>query len=299
MTVSPASPAELAEAFALLYGPGEQTNIGHAFRMIARGELDPGNVLIARRDGAVVGAVFAERVPGGVAVLWPARAVANEAAVEDALMVAAMEHVAGARVVQAFLPPEHVERAGPLLRAGFRHVTRVWQMERGLLPSPPEAGGEGSKPPSWLTAIPYADCDPATFHATLLRAHDDSLDCPELNQVVGGEDLLAGYREAVPDPDGWWLAVADDQPAGVLLLNGAELTFLGVVPEHRGHGIGRQLLALAMQQAPGLALIVDARNIPAIQLYWSAGMAVVGAREVYLHFPAPAADTTGTTGRRA
>jgi ribosomal protein S18 acetylase RimI-like enzyme len=146
---------------------------------------------------------------------------------------------------------------------------------------------------SRLTAIRYTETDPAAFHAALIRAHDDSLDCPELHAVLTPDDVLAGYRDVAPDPAGWWLAVADDQPAGVLLLNGEELTFLGVVPEWRDKGVGRRMLELALEQAPALSLVVDARNAPAIQLYKSAGLDVVGAREVFLHFPGPAAGTTG------
>ena len=111
--------------------------------------------------------------------------------------------------------------------------------------------------------------------------------------------MLASYRDATADPPTWWLALADDRPAGVLLLSGDELTFLGVVPEFRGRGVGRFLLDLALRQSPALSLIVDARNAPAFQLYRSAGLEVVGAREVFLYFPPPAAGTTGPKGRRS
>ena len=285
MTVAPVDPAELADAFALVYGPGGDT--GHAFRMIARGELNPGDVLVARRDGVMVGAVFASRLPGGVAVIWPPRAAGDDPAIEDELTAAALGHVAGVKAVQTLLPAEDVGLAGPLVRAGFRHVTRVWQM------AAPAPDGEPR-----LTANPYPDCDPATFRVTLSRAHDASLDCPELHGLLTPDELLASYRDAA-DPTGWWLAVADDQPAGVLLLNGNDLTFLGVVPEFRGRGVGRFLFDLALRQSPTLSLIVDARNAPAFQLYRSAGLEVVGAREVFLHFPPPAAGTTVPKGRRS
>ena len=319
MTVTPVEPAELAEAFALLYGPDAGEDIEHASRMVARGELNPKDVLVARCDGALVGAVVGSRLPGGTAVVWPPRAAGGDGGVEDSLTAAALGHVAGAKAVQALLPPEVAGRAEPLLRAGFRHVTRVWQMS---LPLAANHGGEpsgvsrrvksqapdtlpaASRPaarldPSRLTAIPYADCDPSTFHATLVRAHDDSLDCPELHGRLTPDEVLAGYRDSAPDPAGWWLAVADDRPAGVLLLNGDELTFLGAVPEWRGRGVGRRLLDLARARAPELTLIVDARNGPAYQLYRSAGLEVVGAREVFLYFPPPAAGIIDPKVRRS
>ena len=154
MTITPVVPAELADAFALLYGPDGDP--GHAFRMVARGELNPADLLVARRDGELVGAVFASRLPGGVAVIWPPQAVGHDAVIEDELTAAALEHVVGVKAVQTFLPPEEVGRAGPLLRAGFRHVTRVWQMRLPLAATPPSIA------PSCTAASPPKKCWPPT-----------------------------------------------------------------------------------------------------------------------------------------
>ena len=303
MTVAPVAPAKLADALALLYGPGANEDLGHAFRLVARGELNPADVLVARRDEELVGAVFASRVPGGLAVIWPPRAVGDDATTKDALTTAALEHVSGAKAVQAFLPPQDIEWASPLQRAGFRHVTRVWQMatptgdgelgrviagsaSRLPLPTHPALTRPGS-PLIEFVAYPYAD--PSTFHTTLLRAHDDSLDCPELHGLLSQDEFLASYRDSAPDPAQWWLALVDKSPGGVLLMNGDELTFLGVVPERRGQGIGRYLLELALGQSSTLTLIVDARNSPAFRLYRAGGLEVVGAREVFLYLPPLAA----------
>jgi mycothiol synthase len=313
MTISAVEPPELAAALALLSGSDEDA--GHAFRLAARGELEASDVLVARRDGAIIGAVFASRVPGGVAVVWPPRAADDGPIVEDELANAALTHVAGARVAQAFLPPEEAGRGAPLLRAGFRHVTRVWQMSLPLAATRQRPGSPGSARDldpaagsstatrsagaSRVTVNRYPDCSPSTFHAALIRAHDDSLDCPELHGVLSPDEMLAGYRDSAPDPSGWWLAVADNRPAGVLLLHGEQLTFLGVVPECRGRGVGRRLLDLAVERADGLTLIVDVRNVPAIRLYQSAGLEIVGAREVFLYFPGPAAGNPDRTACRS
>jgi ribosomal protein S18 acetylase RimI-like enzyme len=311
MTIAPATPADVAAALDLLCGPATGKDGGQPSEFVASDELDLGHLLVARRDEALLGAVFAERLAGGVAVLWPPRAVGDDHQVEGALTAAALDHVVGAKVVQAFLSPEEAERGGPLVRAGFRHVTRVWHMALPLAAtrqrsaSPGSSGAPNSGPrggqvtrsagASRLTVIPFSDCDPPAFHAALVRAHDNSLDCPELHGVLTPDEVLAGYRDAAPDPAGWRLALAEGEPVGVLVLNDQELTFLGVVPERRGRGIGRRLVELAVELAPALSLIVDARNEPAVHLYRAAGLEVVGAREVFLHFPAPAAGITGAT----
>jgi ribosomal protein S18 acetylase RimI-like enzyme len=135
---------------------------------------------------------------------------------------------------------------------------------------------------SRLTFVPYPACDPAEFDRTLLRAHDDSLDCPELHGVRSPDEVLAGYRDCAPDRSRWWLARLGAEPVGVLVLGPGDLSFVGVLPEHRGHGIGRALVEAAVSWHPDLSLIVDDRNIPAIALYRSLGFEAVGSRDVFI-----------------
>jgi ribosomal protein S18 acetylase RimI-like enzyme len=96
------------------------------------------------------------------------------------------------------------------------------------------------------------------------------------------DDVVAGYRDCAPDTGQWWLAEVNGEPAGVLILADSELVFVGVVPQRRGDGIGRALVATACEKSSELSLVVDVRNTPAVQLYLSVGFEVVGAREVFL-----------------
>ncbi|HKA06175.1 MAG TPA: GNAT family N-acetyltransferase [Gemmataceae bacterium] len=279
MTISAARTSELDEAFALLYGPGTPDlsgHLAHAFRLVARGELDPDNLLVARSDAAIIGAVFCQRLAGAIAVIWPPRAVDDVPAVEDALTAAALRHVAGVKVVQAFLPPEEARRAESLLRAGFRHVARVWEMSREPL-AVTKLGGAAR-----ITLVPYTDCNPHEFLDVLMRCHDDSLDCPELHGIRDGQEMLKGYRECASDPSRWWLAKEGSESVGVLILGGDELSFVGVLPERRGRGIGRALVNAACAAGPVRSVTVDARNVPAVQLYRAAGFETVAVRDVYL-----------------
>src|SRR5262249_8630810 len=207
----------------------------------------------------------------------------------DALAAAAIDRAGGAKFIQTFLPPEKAPLAGPLLRAGFRRVTQVWQMRRDAS-SPLPRLGEDEK--SGLTLIPYPSCDPTEFQSVLLRCHDNSLDCPELHRVRTTGELLAGYRDAAPDPGRWWLARRGGRAEGVLILGGDDLSFVGVVPERRGRGVGRALIATACAASPGLSLIVDVRNTPAVRLYEWAGFIRIGARAVFLFLPDAAADVS-------
>jgi mycothiol synthase len=137
--------------------------------------------------------------------------------------------------------------------------------------------------------VPYADCDSAQFLGVLLRCHEDSLDCPEMHGIRDAEEMLNGYRECAPDPSRWWLARDGSESVGVLILGGDELSFVGVLPEHRRRGIGRALVEAACLDGSVRSVTVDARNVPAVQLYRHVGFETVAVRDVYLATLPPSA----------
>ena len=70
-------------------------------------------------------------------------------------------------------------------------------------------------------------------------------------------------------------------------VDGWDLSYVGVVPEARRVGVGRDLVqkALAETKAAGasqLTLSVDTRNAPAWNLYAQLGFEVFDQREVFL-----------------
>src|SRR5438067_2423990 len=61
----------------------------------------------------------------------------------------------------------------------------------------------------------YRSADREFFHKTLQFTYDGSLDCPELNGVRTIEEVVAGHiAQGQFDPDRWWLAWLENQPAG-------------------------------------------------------------------------------------
>jgi len=83
------------------------------------------------------------------------------------------------------------------------------------------------------------------------------------------------------------------QPVGVLLLTAIpewrawDVSYLGIVPEARRRGLGRELTRKAIQEtrtagAGQLTLAVDSRNDAASDLYLSVGFERYDQREVYL-----------------
>ena len=145
-----------------------------------------------------------------------------------------------------------------------------------------------------LTHQTYLSCHRELFHQTLMRSYEQTRDCPEVNGVRTLDEIIEGHRaQGCYDPTRWWLALQAGEPVGVLLMaevsewQGWDLSYVGVVPEARGRGIGREITCKALRDARAagttqLTLAVDTRNCPAWNLYLDLGFEAFDRREVYL-----------------
>src|SRR5262245_46009148 len=274
MRVVTAQPTEYVAALQLLFQhlPGDD-----ALARIRVGQrlLDEphARLLVARGDGAIVGAALAQVLPGATGVLWPpcaAAGVAQPQRVEDVLLHEAIGWLrrGGARLAQAVLAREDAHLGAPLLRGGFIRPTTLLYLERVPVALPDSGGGEFES---------YAKTDAAAFHDTLMRSHQGTLDFPELDGLRSFPEILQGYQATGYDPANWWLRRDASHTAGVLILSMMpekewELSYVGVAPEARRRGHGRALVrkAIAAAHSAGaetLTVTVDARNKPAIDLY--------------------------------
>jgi ribosomal protein S18 acetylase RimI-like enzyme len=296
VAVEPARLEERAPAFRLIFqhltANEREQRVATALHLVERGELDPAGLLVARQGG-VVGAMLCQVLPGASGLVWPPQTVlaAGQREWEDLLVRRAVEWMRrqGAKLGQALMSLREAPLAAPLVRNGFAHITRLSYLRRLLSPSDrllPVARR--------LTCQSYDCCDQALFHRTLLRTYEDTLDCPEISDVRDLDEVIAGHRaQGKHDPALWWLARDGDRPIGVLLLTEMpeweawDVSYVGVVPEARRCGLGRELMihALTEAQAAGVSqmtLSVDDRNRPAWHLYRSLGFEPYDQREVYL-----------------
>jgi ribosomal protein S18 acetylase RimI-like enzyme len=175
-----------------------------------------------------------------------------------------------------------------LIRNGFSHVTRLWYLRHGLRRIP------RLEPRPDVALQTYASCGESLFQDILLRTYSETLDCPEINGLRSGEEILQGHcGQAQHDPQLWWMACVRNQPSGVLLLtnvpdsDAVDLAYLGVVPGQRRCGLGRQLALKGLHEARSLGatqmtLAVDERNVPAWNLYARLGFERAESREVFL-----------------
>jgi ribosomal protein S18 acetylase RimI-like enzyme len=269
-----------------------ELRVRNALRLLQLGELDPAGVLVARANGRIVSALVCLPVPGASSLFWPPQTVAGADAVtvEDALVRHARTWLRsrGAKLGQAMLLPELVPLGTALLRNGFQHLTQLWYLRHGL-----DLSADFLGPAERLRFRTYPE-ETERFHETLLHTYEGTLDCPEVNGIRDLSEIMAGHQaQGVYDPQRWWLALKADRPVGVLLLCAVpdleswDVAYVGVVPEARRRGYGRELMRKALFEARAaeagqLMLSVDARNRPAWDLYQQLGFEPFDQREVFL-----------------
>lgn len=296
--ISPAQGTELLTALRLIFqhvpAGDRDGRIDKAVRLLQHGELDPEGVLVARSAHKLCGALVCTPLRGAGGLLWPPQVIAgpHSALVADALVRHAVHWLRqrGAKVAEALVLGEEVAFVGPLQRNGLQHVTKLLYLRRDLdRQALPEHGGQ-------VTFQTYANTNQALFHTTLMSTYHGTLDCPELNGRRTLDDIIQGHQaQGVFLPERWWLAFAQGQPIGVLLVNEMpdwhswDVAYMGVVPAMRGRGLGLELIGKALHEAsaataPRVTLAVDARNHPARRMYDRLGFTLFEEREVYLSF---------------
>jgi mycothiol synthase len=299
--IDQARPDEWATALELAYQhlPDEERRL-HVIRMLhwlELGTVDPRGIWVARLGGFLAGVQVVIPLGGADYLFWMPTVGATEPQgeprtdLEDELVQAALDWCsqAGGKLAQAPVAPADAERAVALERNGFTYMTQMLYLDHDLNDIPePEA------PARACSLEPISETNEAAFREALARSYEETLDCPELNGVRTIDEVLAGYRSAGPfSAERWLLIRAGDAPAGVVVVTALpesatwELSYLGIVPEHRRRGFARAAVCHALSAArdAGAAQVivaVDSRNAPALHLYRTLRFVEGDARDVYL-----------------
>jgi len=188
-------------------------------------------------------------------------------------------------------------RADPTLRAAAetcfsaaRKAGQELMVERFLYRWTPECGLPDR--PGRLAFRP--EPDDAVFFGLLRRIHSATLDAHALKAIEeGGLDRAAqeelDFFHWCPSPREWWQIAytPEGDTAGIHIPahnpSGPCVGFIGVVPEHRGHGYAYDLLAecthyLAEQGADFVSAATDQGNFPMAANFTKAGYPVVRER---------------------
>jgi GNAT superfamily N-acetyltransferase len=248
--------------------------------------------LFAREADRAIGVMGVVPQPGGTGLVFPPEieAIEEPEDVERRLIEAALIrlHRAGSAFAQLVLLPAEQGHAAAFERCGFVHLTDGLVLKRGLRSSP-------TKTDPRLVA---RECDPTVEVELLIglitRINRDSLDCPELEAWRTPKQLVEGHIAATNGLRSHWTVYsADDSDMGLSIAtedhddDAGELLYFGVVPEFRGRGYGRAILAsVCMALGPNFASLnvaCDARNRFAKATYGMEGFAETGRAGIWIH----------------
>jgi ribosomal protein S18 acetylase RimI-like enzyme len=279
-------PARRAEAVARLVGPPGDPAAAERFLTYARTTGIRLDGLWARLDarGAVTHSVLCVPSDGRTAMVFATRPGDRSQVAGIATLI---DHACGQLeswpldLAQALLDPAADLERATFVDAGFSDLAMLSYLERPLSRSnlPPKAvWPDGAEPE------PYREELVGDLERALEASYVETLDCPGLYGLRRTADIIAGHRATgVFDAGLWTLLRLHGHPVGAVLLNlfpshkTVELVYLGLAPEARGRGLGRQLLRhalwlLAPRRERTLTLAVDERNVPALSLYRSENM---------------------------
>ena len=257
----------------------------------ARRELAPENLVVIARGDEFLGALVAECSAGRVGWIGEV-SLLNSAASDIARplirFASSRLAAAGARLVQALLPPE--DGLAPVFEAsGFFEPTRILRMNSGS--DTPFVSNRAAPALEWLA---FSQDTRAEFERIVQLTYRHSLDIPELEGLRPIQEVIEGYRSAGSfRADLWQLSRRHGESVGCVLLlpwpqqSCCELQYMGVVPDARGQGLGRALCVRAIENArnsgaPDVFLWVDERNVPATRLYESLGFQETERRRLFL-----------------
>lgn len=292
---APVSELQRAAALALLVSQepaserdGRVATIQTALR---QADVSATTLVGATRNEQLTAVAWGQVLSGKTALLWPPRLAYQEIESVGDQLQTFLDHqlkAAGIRMAQAVLPDCNHQDARRLERVGYLHAADllylISPLDRVELTT-----GEFD-----IEFVHYTVGDRERLAALIARTYINTLDVPALDGVRDMCDVLYGYEHTGEfSPDRWFFIRHNDQDVGCLLLNDHpgqqqwELVYLGIVPEARGNGWGRQITRFAQRLAKGagrerLILAVDAKNDPAVSAYTSAGFFELLRRSVLL-----------------
>ena len=175
------------------------------------------------------------------------------------------------QIAQVIINPKDFLTKKAFKNAGFMPLATLVRLERSQQITPIKKYAASVK---WTPVEQFGK----SVLAELLKAtYLESLDCPKIHGLRTIEHIIDGHRGQCPrDANLWSIALIDNKPAAVLLLNKINeemnIEYLGVCPDFRRFGLGHQAITRAVAltqnlQLQRITLTVDSKNLPALHLY--------------------------------
>ncbi len=287
--VHPASEAERDAALRLLLGDDSVVRADHASQPTFAGKYADG-LVVACRGEAVVGAVWSQMLSPLAAEIWrPQLVPAEPASTANELLQAAIGERArqGARLIHLLLKPDEAAASPWIEQAGFKLLAELKYLLCPKTAFPKLVPGSSFQ----FELVDQSSRD--RLVAIVEQTYRQTLDIPEYSTERPAADVLEGYHSGGDESDAWYIANDAGRPIGCLLLTDQpadeqfELTYMGLVPEARGRGLGWELVQHAQWLArqagkERIVLAVDCENWPALRIYERAGFVRWEERSVWL-----------------
>jgi mycothiol synthase len=291
-------PQRVAEALTLTLSdlaPSQRREIGGSLATLDdRADIVQEPLFVAMRDEKIVAAAWGQRESGRIALFWPPRFATDEHFDTSCrlaeLVVRDLDETA-VELTQVIVTRDDESVVPVLTHVGFRQLAELLYLtcEAERFPK--------SEPVSELEFVAYSGMQRGRLVHLIERSYDDTLDCVGLNGVRDVDNVVTGYQATgVYHPENWKIVRANGRDVGILLMADHpkarhwELMYMGLDPEVRGRGLGRQIAqhALWMAARAGverIVLAVDSVNEPALRMYRTEGFEMWDRRFVYVRFP--------------
>jgi len=293
--VRPVPPPQQGQAIQLVLSYQAEeiraSSVSASLDALSRGKVSPDGLFQAYRGTVVVGAVWANVLPGRTASVWAPQLSQTEEEATAQLLLQAVDRFLQSRRVrmaQSLLEVGQQLAARRLERAGYVHAADLLYLVSLANHFPV------TSPAGRLEFQPYTDIGWQRLGRLIEETYRGTLDMPRLNGVCPIDDVLTGYHHTgAAGTQRWFFVRHAGRDVGCLLLadhpeqGQLELVYMGLVPQARGKQWGLEVARFAqwttrLAGRNRLVLAVDAANEPAIGMYVAAGFADWERRRVFM-----------------
>lgn len=274
-------------------------------RMLASSPYPQPIILAESRKGNRAARGYAIACQGAIGYVGRLLCMSPQAEQQDLLAKTAADLCSktlatGVELVQAILPISSSDPAESKLRQAFQSAgmicaARLLQFTRSEVPFRNLEGPWSMTSPP-IEFRPFRQMTRQQWRQLVEETYIDTLDVPILNGIRSTEQTLRGYavgqsEDCLP----WWSIHLEDFAIGCLILtrlseSDCELTYLGLIPEARGHRLGPEILDYVsdwmMEEGKSrIFFAVDEKNTPALQLYRNFGFEPFKTVEAWIISP--------------
>jgi len=304
--IRPAAAIERRAALAMILAPGPhpagEREVGDFLRIAEQRRLDLGQLVLSLQNAKINWAILPILTPGRTLLLLAPNHVIPPMTLEagESLTRAVLARHSDCLLAQVLVEPACLAVRDLYLALGFLEIAELIYMHvpvrrpKAIIPLPDE-----------FYLQTYTPQTHELFAQAIRASYQESLDCPGLNGLRDIEDVILGHQAAGGmgglsefEPRLWRVLLhrqnnAPPQPCGVLLLcrtdphDSMELVYIGLAPAVRRRGLGKflvqeALIAAADENRRRITLAVDARNLPALQMYYRHGFQRIGTKVAYI-----------------